>query len=249
VPEKYGDLELEVPQPTDEASGADVPASFRRYTDSLDQRFTAPAGHLLIAQPSDVARFVEMSGDGEIDKDGVFTIGSKVARDDQGKLAERPKAGRPGYYFYATDADIVFRDNGSSWDVVNTKITSGLVQATSTLVLTTNYSDIPGTLVELTPAVNSKLLVQAIVTFQTGGGAGWEGIADLKVGALLQEGRMYAKGFAENEVLQRFYVYEVPLSAATKYPVKLQAKRSSGTGGSINEGVGGTRYAWQLTTS
>lgn len=88
MPEKYGDLKLEVPTGTDEAGGADVPASFRRYTDSLADAFTGPSGQLLIAQPSDVAKFLAMKGDATLAADGTITIGKeKVTNDKIGKKA------------------------------------------------------------------------------------------------------------------------------------------------------------------
>jgi hypothetical protein len=70
-------MDLVAPEADDYAGGgADVPRAVRELIDSHDDAFTATSGQILIAQPSDVARFKAMSGDVSINKDGVTAIGA-----------------------------------------------------------------------------------------------------------------------------------------------------------------------------
>lgn len=73
--EPYGAMDLAVPEADDYAGGgADVPRAMREFTDSHDDAFTATSGQILIAQPSDVARFKAMSGDVVIGASGATQI-------------------------------------------------------------------------------------------------------------------------------------------------------------------------------
>ena len=75
MPEEHGALKLKVPISGDYSPGqADVPRAFREFADSQAERFTAASGRLLVAQPSDVAKFVAMKGDGTIDAEGNFQL-------------------------------------------------------------------------------------------------------------------------------------------------------------------------------
>lgn len=80
MPETYGDLKLRVPDLEDEATGADVPASFREFTDSLDEALTGSAGQLLIAQEGDIAKWVAMKGDATLAADGTMSLAAAVAK-------------------------------------------------------------------------------------------------------------------------------------------------------------------------
>lgn len=89
MPEEHGALKLKVPTSGDYDPGqADVPRAFREFTDSLDDTLTAASGQLLIAQPSDVAKFAAMKGDATLAADGTLIIGKeKVTNPKIGKKA------------------------------------------------------------------------------------------------------------------------------------------------------------------
>ncbi len=95
------------------------------------------------------------------------------AKDDQGLLSARPTStvgtpGKKGRYYYATDAEILYRDNGTGWDIVSACGTDmGFVAQGSSLSFTEEgFKDVPSLSFEITPKVESKLLVIATFDFR-----------------------------------------------------------------------------------
>lgn len=83
-----------------------------------------------------------------------------VAMDDQGALGSRPAAGKKGRYYYATDAEALYRDTGAAWVRVGA-FKTGLVQASGELSNKGSITDIPGASITLEPAVKSLIIVRA----------------------------------------------------------------------------------------
>ena len=77
MPEEYGEHDLAVPGDKDEASGANVPESFRHFTDSLDPLIPpisgAGDGKLVIVQ-SGAPAYKALSGDATLNAAGALTL-------------------------------------------------------------------------------------------------------------------------------------------------------------------------------
>lgn len=73
--------------------------------------------------------------------DAFEAIENKVALDSQGTKAARPTAGVIGRYYYATDSGVVYRDTGTAWVVVGSKVDSAVTltnDAAASVALTVN---------------------------------------------------------------------------------------------------------------
>ncbi len=218
MPESHGALGVTVPQESDYSPGGpDVPRAIKEYHDSLESKaLTAAEGRLLIAQPGDVARFKAMSGDVSINKDGITQIGS--GKIFEGNLADGAATSR------------------------KTKPTTGLVKATGALTAGVAATLVPGAKLEITPAVASVLLVQAVFDIEVIGSTIASG--DIYVdGALTEDGQgaVLSAGRATVAAVSRF-----SLSAA-KHTIELRASVSTGIGGA-NAVVAAnrTRFTYEL---
>lgn len=59
--------------------------------------------------------------------DNFAALTSKAAIDTQGLLSSRPAAGISGRYYYATDSDVMYRDNGSAWKTVGSRSQDSMI--------------------------------------------------------------------------------------------------------------------------
>lgn len=103
---------------------------------------------------------------------------------DRGTLAARPSAGIDGQHYVATDNNTIYRDNGSSWDVIADKLTittqtTGYTAVRNDIVICNSASAFTVTL----PAVASSSGAMIVVKNKNTGlitvdGAGAETIDD-----------------------------------------------------------------------
>lgn len=224
MPEEYGDLGLMVPGDKDEASGADVPLSFRTFADSLDDALTSAEGKILIAQPGDVARFKAMSGDVSINKDGVTQIGnSKLAtgmyQDKSITLAKLAEAlGLTEGYF--ADGAVGSR---------KAKLTAGQLRATGVLSLVgaSEYKDVAGTTLEITPAVNSLLIATIFANCIAVVGSASGVFVKLSVDGVQQADGAELSGATDTKA-NVSQGYAIPLAGGEKHTIKMVAKANVG---------------------
>lgn len=67
-------------------------------------------------------------GPSMVEFNNAFTaLENYAAKDTQDVIASRPAAGEAQRYFYATDTDVLYRDNGSAWKVVGGKVVDQLL--------------------------------------------------------------------------------------------------------------------------
>lgn len=134
------------------------------------------------------------------------------------------------------------------WGSRNLKPTAGVVQASESLSLSGAYQDVPGTSLEITPAVASILKVTAVFEFRAGevtaeyAGTMRLDAADQTPLALLGVSNVSP---SKATVVQ---VYSLALTAAL-HTIKMRARRSSGASGGTLGGEGSTRYLYELIAS
>lgn len=241
MPEAYGELGLEVPTGKDEATGADVPASFRRYTDSLDEALTDTKGKLFIAQGTGAAAFKAMKGDAALAEDGTLTIGAGAVS----TLEIEDEAVTPVKLADSAVEEAKIADGAATSRKL--KPTTGVKLYTEVLELSAAMEDIPNTTLELTTIAPSILLIDAFWEYTmlegdpsaTTGGRG-----TIRVDGVdsTPQALFWAFKLPESQKLYGSVTmpYMVNLTAAT-HTIKLRAKRAGSKKVSI-EGNTGYRY-------
>jgi hypothetical protein len=210
------------PEKTDDAN---VPSDMQAMAEKVDSELDAidlsqlavpgsSDGKLVIVKDG-AAAYKAMSGDGTIDEDGNFQLGSKVV--GTGELGDKA----------VTTAKV---DDGAVTSQ-KAKLTAGVIAGSTTLSLSGVYQDVPGAMLEITPAVASKLLVTATFQFTAGAGSNVEGTlsfdgSDQSRAALLQE---IGSSSIAASVSQS---YELALTAGEKHTIKMRAVRGGGGIGS-----------------
>jgi hypothetical protein len=256
VPEEHGALKHKVPTSADYSPGqADVPRAFREYDDSVTSSLLdippanitaaeADKGKLLIVQSTGAPAFEAMKGDATLAEDGTLTVGKeKITLEKLAKSLGLPES----YLAEAVQAKLnderVPLDGSATSRKV--KLTSGIVSASGNLTLTEAYIDVPGALLEITPAVASVLHV--IVSVRRRSGAGpisatlkLDSEADMTVNAQIGEA---TGAWQEASAAQ---IFEIPLSAAA-HTIKLRAKRASPTAAELYGTH--TRFSYELVAA
>lgn len=146
--------------------------------------------------------------------------------------------------------------DGTQWQSRSLKPTVGVKQASGALlVLTTSYQDIPGTTLEITPAVTSILRIWAVFGFQAQILSGVEesvafGITNLDGVDQLAQYAQLGVVSAATVIGQGALATNLSLTAAIKHTIKLRAKKT-GTGSTAVLGLqpAPTHYAYELIAS
>jgi hypothetical protein len=259
----------EAPHEIPYALEADSPASAEEATKPMAERVherlddIAPsqiqdqtAGKLLIANASGVITGTAMSGDATISDAGVTKIGAgKVGTTELADLGVSTEKINNGAVTEGKTADGAITSRKA-------KLTAGVIAATENLTLTTSYQDVPGAVLEITPAVASILKVTAVfdleVFLSTSDAAAGQSVealgnAKLNSGSELsqvarvkiiptgeQVGDPYAAGGVRNTVVE---IYAISLTAALNV-IKLRAKR--GAAGTASCYAAGTAFLYEL---
>lgn len=246
------------------ALGADKPPSVPTITKAMADRLEILLGAVdlsqLVADPEGAddgklvivkdgaAAYRAMSGDGTIDEDGNFQLGSKVV----GTTELGDKAVTTGKVDDGAVTEGKLGDGAATSRKL--KPTSGVKVASGPLSLTGAYQDVPGTTLEITPVVESAMLIIATFDFvglSIGGTAPTtiEGLGTVRLNTSDESGpaRLYeqissgeASGTLGGSVTQ---VWLLSLSAA-KQTIKLRGRRAAGAEGEL--AAGSTRFTYLL---
>lgn len=96
--------------------------------------------------------------------DNMQAIENLMAIDQQGTLGSRPAAGLTGRYWYDTSTAVIYRDNGTSWTVVGSRILDEIAfaSATNTVPLTASgLTSQTGNLFEAKITTTTKAFISA----------------------------------------------------------------------------------------
>lgn len=257
MPENTADFDI--PKPVDGDSPPSLEASVGPAFDRIDELFGAiDLSQLVVPGSSDgklvvvkdgAAAYKAMSGDGTIDEDGVFQLGAGVvgATELGAKAVTAAKV---------DDAAITEAKHGDgSATSRKVKLTSGELKASETKSLGGEEVVIPGTTLNITPAVASILVVEATFYMRgasTGGG-------NLRAQA---HGTVQVDGVARSEVV-RYYadivaggtiggsysrVYRIPLTAAA-HAIRLSAIADGLISSEVKVLATDTSYTYELFAS
>jgi hypothetical protein len=155
------------------------------------------------------------------------------ALDSQGVLSGRPAAGRAGRYYFATDRNVVFRDDGAAWREVNPAAGArvGFVGAAESTT-STAFTDLAtlGPSVTIEVGASGVVLIEVGCGMRNGGGESAMGFAASGANALgAAFDRVVGTPLASNDRKGRVFTLTGLARGATTVTAKYAVTANTGT--------------------